>query len=80
MSPGRGKSRKESTNPKFTEFIQQNTAAFADKGTDDRSKLLSVLAKHAESINSKMEELLKRSERLSDKAKRLATNLDLGAE
>ena len=45
-------------------------------GNEDQDKLISMLARHAESINGKMTDLLKRSEKLSENAKRLSGQID----
>jgi chaperonin cofactor prefoldin len=46
------------------------------QGNEDQDKLISMLARHAESINGKMTDLLKRSEKLSENAKRLSGQID----
>lgn len=43
---------------------------------DDRNKFLNQLNRHAEAINSRMGDLLRRSERLNDNAKRLSNQID----
>lgn len=43
---------------------------------EDRDRVLHQLTSHAESINSRMGDLLKRSERLNDNAKRLSGQID----
>ena len=46
------------------------------QGNEEQDKLISMLARHAESINGKMTDLLKRSEKLSENAKRLSGQID----
>jgi hypothetical protein len=43
---------------------------------EDQSKLITELAKHAEAINDKMNDLLKRSEKLNENAKKLSGQID----
>ena len=45
-------------------------------GVEDRNKFLTQLSSHADTINSRMGDLLKRSERLNDNAKRLSNQID----
>lgn len=45
-------------------------------GGEDQSKLITELAKHAEAINEKMNDLLKRSEKLNENAKKLSGQID----
>lgn len=65
-SRGTSKARKSSTTP----VNDGNT------NIDDRNKFLNQLSRHAESINGRMGDLLKRSERLNDNAKRLSNQID----
>ena len=43
---------------------------------EEQSKLITELAKHAEAINEKMNDLLKRSEKLNENAKKLSGQID----
>lgn len=45
-------------------------------GDENRNKLVGSLAKHAENISGRMNELLKRSEKLNDNAKKLSGQID----